>query len=58
MDYELKVIELVGSQNNATERVAASIDRLNDKVDCIYKELGGLNERVIVLEKKMNESNS
>lgn len=56
--HEERLIELVGKQNDNGEKLLISINDLTKEVSSIHRELGGLNERVIILEKKMNESNS
>lgn len=53
--HEERLIELVGKQNDNGEKLLMSINELTSEVSSIHKELGGLNERVIILEKKMNE---
>lgn len=53
--HEERLIELVGRQNDNGEKLLISINELTSEVSSIHKELGGLNERVIVLEKKINE---
>lgn len=56
--HEERLIELVGRQNDNGEKLLISINELTNEVSSIHKELGGLNERVIILEKKMNEQKS
>lgn len=56
--HEERLIELVGKQNDNGEKLLISINDLTKEVSSIHKELGGLNERVIILEKKMNDPNS
>lgn len=56
--HEERLIELVGKQNDNGEKLLISINDLTNEVSSIHRELGGLNERVIILEKKMNEQKS
>lgn len=56
--HEERLIELVGKQNDNGEKLLMSINDLTKEVSSIHRELGGLNERVIILEKKINDSNS
>ena len=56
--HEERLIELVGKQNDNGEKLLISINDLTKEVSSIHKELGGLNERVIILEKKMSEEKS
>lgn len=56
--HEERLIELVGKQNDNGEKLLMSINELTSEVSSIHKELGGLNERVIILEKKINEQKS
>lgn len=50
--HEERLIELVGRQNDNGEKLLMSINELTSEVSSIHKELGGLNERVLKLEKK------
>ena len=56
--HEERLIELVGKQNDNGEKLLISINDLTNEVSSIHRELGGLNERVIILEKKMSEEKS
>lgn len=50
--HEERLIELVGRQNDNSEKLLISINDLTKEVSSIRKELGGLNERVLKLEEK------
>ena len=50
--HEERLIELVGRQNDNSEKLLISINDLMKEVSSIRKELGGLNERVLKLEEK------
>lgn len=53
--HEERLIELVGKQNDNGEKLLISLNELTNEVSSIHKELGGLNERVVILEKKIND---
>lgn len=50
--HEERLIELVGRQNDNSEKLLISINDLTKEVSSIRKELGSLNERVLKLEEK------
>lgn len=50
--HEERLIELVGRQNDNSEKLLISINDLTKEVSSIREELGGLNERVLKLEEK------
>lgn len=54
--HEERLIELVGKQNDNSERLLISINDLTKEVSSIHKELGGLNERVLKLEEEKLKS--
>lgn len=54
--HEERLIELVGRQNDNSERLLISINELTNEVSSIHKELGGLNERVLKLEEEKLKS--
>ena len=54
--HEERLIELVGRQNDNSEKLLISINDLTKEVSSIRKELGGLNERVLKLEEKQLKS--
>ncbi len=56
--HQEKLIELVGKQNDNSERLLTSIDGLRTEVTGIRQDLSGLNLRVVELEKKMGNLNS
>lgn len=54
--HEERLIELVGRQNDNSEKLLISINDLTREVSSIHKELGGLNERVLKLEEEKLKS--
>lgn len=50
--HEERLIELIGRQNDNSEKLLISINDLTKEVSSIRKELGGLSERVLKLEER------
>lgn len=54
--HEERLIELVGRQNDNSEKLLIGVNDLTKEVSLIHRELGGLNERVLKLEEKQLKS--